>query len=240
VGTVRRKPTLAIAAALALGLGGCASGPAGTEVAASASREQAARPVGELRRILLLPVVFEPGQCRWPDAAARLDASTVLFLQDWKGYEVQRASAGDPALARRAGALAAWQDENPDGGTLPPPLQHDLGALAGTGAADGVLVVHATPRCGGYTTQALQAVARAVPGSIGGAPVHTLSATLFDAGRGAAAWQRQITPQAWADPPPAGPLPFDMRRATEELFHPIENALPAVLERPGRITPATP
>jgi len=240
MGAVRRRATLAIAAVLALALGGCASGPAEREVHTPASSEQAARPVGELRRILLLPVVFEPGQCRWPDGAARLDSSTVLFLQDWKGYEVLRAAPGDPAIARRASALAAWQSENPDGGVLPPPLQRDLGELAGPGTADGVLVVHATPRCGGYTTQALQAVARAVPGSIGGAPAHTLSATLFDAARGAAAWQRQITPQAWVDPPPAGPSPFDMRRAAEELFHPIENALPAVLERPGRVTPASP
>jgi len=226
-------------AALALTLGGCASGPAESDGAGvSPALEQAGRPAGELRRTLLLPMVFEPGECRWPDAAARLDAAIQLFLQDWKGYAVQRAAPGDAAVARRAGALAAWQTDNPDGGTLPPPLRRDLGELAGT--ADGVLVVHATPRCGGYTTQALQAVARAVPGSVGGAPLHTLSATLFDAARGAPAWQRQITPQAWADPPPAGPSPFDMRRAAEELFHPIENALPAVLERPDRAAPATP
>jgi hypothetical protein len=228
-------------AALALALGGCASGPAEEDVAAPATAlDRAPRPAGELRRILLLPVVFEPGECRWSDAAARLDASAVLFLQDWKGYAVQRAAPGDAAVARRAGALAAWQAENPDGGTLPPPLQRDVDELAGASTAEGVLVIHATPRCGGYTTQALQAVARAVPDSIGGAPVHTLSATLLDAARGATAWQRQITPKAWADPPPAGPSPFDMRRAAEELFHPIENALPAVLERPRRVTPSTP
>ncbi len=233
--TLRR----ALALALALAGGGCASEPAEDRPAPTV-REEAARPAGELRRVLLLPVVFEPGECRWPDAAARLDASAVLFLQDWKGYEVQRAAQGESRIGRQAVALVGWQDENPEGGSVSGPLRQSLAELAGTVAADGVLVIHATPRCGGYTTQALRAVARAVPSGIGGAPLHTLSATLFDADRGAAAWQRQITPQTWADPPPTGPSAFDMQRAAEELFHPIENALPAVLRRPGGTAPGTP
>ena len=53
MGAVRREATLAIAAVLSLALGGCASGPAATEVAPPAELGQAARPAGELRRILL-------------------------------------------------------------------------------------------------------------------------------------------------------------------------------------------
>ena len=223
---------------LALVLAGCGSAPRGAgPPLATAGGDETARPVGELRRLLLLPVVFEAGACRWPDAAARLDASSVLFLRDWKGYQALRPAGREPGVTRLAGDLAIWQDENPDGGRLPDALRGELGEVARTAGADGILVIRATPRCGGYATQALQAVARAVPSTIGGAAGYALSAAVYDADRGAPAWRRQTTPQGWADSPAGGPSPFDMQRAAEELFHPIENALPAVLQQPAAAPP---
>jgi len=237
MGAVRTIAALVTVAALA----GCGGMPDRERAAPEASAPvAAARPVAELRRLLLLPVVFDPAQCQWPEAAARLDASTVLFLQDWKGYQLLRSAPGDPNVTEQARALAVWQAQHPDGGTVTEPLRDELGALAGGVAADGVLVIHAAPRCGGYTTQALQAVARVVPDTIGGGAAEPLSATIFDGRGGATAWQRQVAPRTWAGAPPAGPSAFDMQRAAEELFHPIDNALPAVLERPRTPIPVTP
>ncbi|MCU0971107.1 MAG: hypothetical protein MUF57_04770 [Gammaproteobacteria bacterium] len=77
--------------------------PARVPGVASSPEDQVVRGVGNLRRLLVLPVVVDQGSCNWPEVARDLDESVVRFLRDWKGYELVRPAQLDDAwkLARR-------------------------------------------------------------------------------------------------------------------------------------------
>jgi hypothetical protein len=217
----------ALAALLALALAACGTGretPApGTEARPAPTR------VGELRRLLMLPVAYAPGSCRWPDAALRLDQSAVLFVRDWRGYEILRPARTEPAR-RLAHALAEWARDADAGDRPPPPLRGELGDLTREAGADGVLVLAATPDCTGVTGRALGAIAGVVAST--GAP---LEGVVLDVHRGTLLWRNGVKPALWEGAvPPSGPSPYAMQRAIEELFQPLDNAVPAVLAPASR------
>jgi hypothetical protein len=199
--------------------------PAGT--APRAADDQVVRGVGNLRKLLALPVVVQPAGCDWPDVARDLDEAAVRFLRDWKGYELVRPA--DPiAAAALAGQIGAWQEKSATSRTPPVELRARLGAAAERAGTDGVLVVHAAPEC----PRGPEAGLLTLPARLAGSLDRTLSAGIYDAATGALVWQNQIRPTAWdparygAQPPPR----FETRQAAEALFAPIENAIPAVLE----------
>jgi hypothetical protein len=212
----------ALVALLALWLSACG---AGRDAPASGAEPRPAAPrVGELRRLLMLPVAYAPGSCRWPDAALRLDQSAVLFVRDWRGYEVLRPARTEPAR-RLAIALAEWARDADVDERAPPPLRGELGDLAREAGADGVLVLAATPDCAGVTGKALGAITGVVANAA--AP---LEGAVLDARRGALLWRNAVQPALWEGAlPPPGPSPYAMQRAIEELFQPLNNAVPAVL-----------
>jgi hypothetical protein len=217
----------ALAALLALALAACGTGrdtsAPGTEARPAATR------VGELRRLLMLPVAYAPGSCRWPDAALRLDQSAVLFVRDWRGYEILRPARTEPAR-RLAHALAEWARDADAGARPPPPLRGELGDLAREAGADGVLVLAATPDCAGVTGKALGAIAGVVASS--GAP---LEGAVLDARSGTLLWRNAVKPALWEGAvPPSGPSPYAMQRAIEELYQSMDNAVPAVLAPAAR------
>jgi hypothetical protein len=226
-------------------LTGCATSPRPPgPPAASAPRaadDQVVRGVGNLRKLLVLPVVVQPAGCDWPDVARDLDEAAVRFLRDWKGYELVRPA--DPiAAAALAGQVGAWQEKNAASRTPPVELRTRLGAAAERAGTDGVLVVHAAPEC----PRGPEAGLLTLPARLAGSLDRTLSAGVYDAATGTLVWQNQIRPAAWdparygAQPPPR----FETRQAAEALFAPIENAIPAVLEtsprarRPAQAAPA--
>jgi hypothetical protein len=212
--------------------------PAGT--APRAADDQVVRGVGNLRKLLALPVVVQPAGCDWPDVARDLDEAAVRFLRDWKGYELVRPA--DPiAAAALAGQIGAWQEKSATSRTPPVELRARLGAAAERAGTDGVLVVHAAPEC----PRGPEAGLLTLPARLAGSLDRTLSAGIYDAATGTLVWQNQIRPAAWdparygAQPPPR----FETRQAVEALFAPIENAIPAVLEtspRPRRSAAPTP
>lgn len=228
-----RSACRAAAVALSLLLAGCGAAPdpvrpadAGGPVARG---DPAARGVGQLRRLVVLPVAYTPGDCEWPDAAPRLDQAAVLFLRDWKGYEVVRPPRADSAL-RLARDLAEWQRTAGAGASPPAALRNPLTGLARDLAGDGVLLIRAAPACAGTAAKALTAIA-----SVVGSKDATLEAAAFEAGSGAPVWRSAIRPALWEGAqPPSGPSAYAMQRAIEEVFQPMENAVPAVLKPAAR------
>ena len=224
------RPTpCVVAIALSLALVGCgaARDPAApAESTQSAVQADAVVGVGQLRRLVMLPVVYTPGECQWPDVAPRLDQAAVLFLRDWKGYEVIRPPRPEPAL-ELARALADWQRDAGVDAPPAPPLRDRLTGLVRQFGGDGVLLVQASPVCEGTAGKALSAIA-----SVVGSDDSTLRATVLNAA-GTPAWHGAIRPAAWKPPlAPTGPSAYGVQRAVEELFQPMENALPTLL-RPG-------
>jgi hypothetical protein len=223
---------LLLMAAALLGCGASArrSAPA-VEAAPRAPDDQVVRGVGNLRRLLALPVVVEQGSCDWPDVARDLDEAAIRFLRDWKGYDIVRpAELGATwTLARQVGV---WQEKDAGKGKPPADLRARLMEAAEALAADGVLVIHAAPECPAGAGAGLLTLPARLAGSLN----RSLSAGIFEAERGTLIWHNQIDPAGWdpgrygARPPPR----FETRQAGEALFAPIENAVPAVLKAPPR------
>lgn len=228
---MRYLALLLISAALA----GCSSPPqrpaATVKAPPGTADDQVVRGVGNLRKLLVLPVVVEQGNCDWPDVAADLDEAAIRFLRDWKGYEPVRPAdlEGAWVLARQ---LGTWQMKDPGAGKPPADLRARLMVAGEEAAADGVLVVHASPECPRGTEGGLLTLPARLAGSLN----RNLSAGVYEVERGALVWHNQIRPAGWdpgrygAQPPPR----FETRQAGESLFAPIENAVPAVLKAPAR------
>lgn len=228
---MRHLALLLIAAAL-LACGSPPQRPASPGKAAPrATDDQVVRGVGNLRRLVALPVVVEQGSCDWPDVARDLDEAAIRFLRDWKGYELVRPADTTAAwaLAREVGA---WQEKAGGAGKPPADLRARLMVAGEEAAADGVLVVHSSPECPGGTDASLLTLPARLAGSLN----RSLSAGVYEAERGTLVWHNRIRPPGWdpgrygAQPPPR----FETRQAGESLFAPIENAVPAVLKPPPR------
>jgi hypothetical protein len=205
--------------------------PARAPSVASSPEDQVVRGVGNLRRLLVLPVVIEQGSCDWPEVARDLDESVVRFLRDWKGYELVRPAQLDDAwkLARR---LGEWQEGDVGKGRPPSELRARLVAAGTDARADGVVAVHASPECPGGADAGLLTLPRRLAESLN----RTLSAGVYETATGTLHWHRHIRPPGW-DPVRYGSRPpprFETRQAAEGLLGPIENAVPAVLKAPPR------
>lgn len=227
-----RYVALFLVTAALLGCGSPPQRPASAGKAAPrAPDDQVVRGVGNLRRLVALPVVVEQGSCDWPDVARDLDEAAIRFLRDWKGYEPVRPADPDGAwtLARE---LGTWQEKAPGAGKPPADLRARLMVAGEEAAADGVLVVHASPECPGGADAGLLTLPARLAGSLN----RSLSAGVYEAERGTLVWHNHIRPPGWdpgrygAQPPPR----FETRQAGESLFAPIENAVPAVLKPPPR------
>jgi hypothetical protein len=235
---MRYLPVLMIGALLA----GCASAPkqppATPRAAPKATDDQVVRGVGNLRKLVALPVVVEQGSCDWPDVARDLDESAIRFLRDWKGYELVRPAQGDDAAWTLAQELGAWQEKNADAGRPPAELRAKVLVAGENAGADGVLVIHASPECPGGANAGLLTLPARLAGSLN----RTLSAGIYETERGTLLWQQHVRPPGWdatrygAQQPPR----FETRQAGEALFSPIENAAPAVLRGPPKPRKATP
>jgi hypothetical protein len=233
-----------------LALASCGSSPeipARVPSVASSPEDQVARGVGNLRRLLVLPVVIDQGSCNWPEVARDLDEAAVRFLRDWKGYELIRPARLDDAwkLARR---LGEWQEGDVEKGKPPGELRARLIAAGTDAGADGVVAIHASPECPGGADAGLLSLPSRLAESLN----RTLSAGIYETATGRLYWHRHVRPQGW-DPVRYGSRPpprFETRQAAEGLLGPIENAVPAVLKpapkprpiaRPAAETvPATP
>ena len=135
---LRYLALMLIAAAL-LGCGAPARRSAtAVEAAPRAPDDQVVRGVGNLRRLLALPVVVEQVSCDWPEVARDLDEAAIRFLRDWKGYDIVRPADLDAAwtLARQVGA---WQENDAGKGKPPADLRARPFRLR-TGAAGVALV----------------------------------------------------------------------------------------------------
>ena len=205
--------------------------PSAGKAAPRAPDDQVVRGVGNLRRLVALPVVVEQGSCDWPDVARDLDEAAIRFLRDWKGYDPVRPA--DPAAAwALAREVGAWQEKAGGAGKPPADLRARLMVAGEEAAADGVLVVHSAPECPGGTDAGLLTLPARLAGSLN----RSLSAGVYEAERGTLVWHNHIRPPGWdpgrygAQPPPR----FETRQAGESLFAPIENAVPAVLKPPPR------
>jgi hypothetical protein len=209
--------------------------PARVPGVASSPEDQVVRGVGNLRRLLVLPVVVDQGSCNWPEVARELDESVVRFLRDWKGYELVRPAQLDDAwkLARR---LGEWQEGDVGKGRPPPELRTRLIAAGTDAHADGVVAVHASPECPAGTDAGLLTLPSRLAESLN----RTLSAGVYEAATGTLYWHRHIRPPGW-DPVRYGSRPpprFETRQAAEGLLGPIENAVPAVLKPAPKPRPA--
>jgi hypothetical protein len=228
---MRHIALLLIAAAL-LACGSPPQRPASPGKAAPrATDDQVVRGVGNLRRLVALPVVVEQGSCDWPDVARDLDEAAIRFLREWKGYEPVRPAdtAAAWSLAREVGA---WQEKAGGAGKPPADLRARLMVAGEEASADGVLVIHSSPECPGGSDAGLLTLPARLAGSLN----RSLSAGVYEAERGTLVWHNRIRPPGWdpgrygAQPPPR----FETRQASEALFAPIENAVPAVLKPPPR------
>lgn len=223
-----RPIRLALAALLAAALAACGTGRE-APAAGTAAVPAAAGGVGPLRRLLVLPVTYAPGSCQWPDMAPRLDQSAVLFVRDWKGYDIVRPPRSDATL-RLARGLAEWQRAASAGDRPPAPLRSELVALARDAGADGVLLLDAAPDCAGVTGKTLTALAGVVT-----RPAAPLETAAFDGRHGTLVWRNAVRPALWeAELPRSGPSAYAMQRAIEELYQPMDNAVPAVLTPAAR------
>lgn len=222
-----RLTPVVVLSMLALGIAACGTGR--DEAAAGPATGTDPGRVGQLHRLAMLPVVYTPGSCQWPEAALRLDQTAVLFLRDWKGYEIVRPSRTEPAL-QLARALGEWQRGATVGDRPPAALRGEIADFARAAGADGVLVLASTPDCSGTAGKALSAIAGVVAST--DAPLESAA---YEARRGSLVWRHGLRPTLWAgNLPLAGPSTYAMQRAIEELYQPMDNAVPAVLGTPAR------
>jgi hypothetical protein len=209
--------------------------PARAPSVASSPEDQVVRGVGNLRRLLVLPVVVDQGSCNWPEVARDLDESVVRFLRDWKGYELVRPAQLEDAW-KLARGLGEWQEGDVGKGKPQPELRARLVAAGTDAHADGVVAVHASPECPGGADAGLLTLPRRLAESLN----RTLSAGVYETATGTLHWHRHIRPPGW-DPVRYGSRPpprFETRQAAEGLLGPIENAVPAVLKTPPKPRPA--
>jgi len=108
---------------------------------------------GTLRRLLLLPPVFEPRpmKCRsgFPDDVEHwMETSAAAFLVDWKGYELVNPNDALPReeAAALAQQLGRWQATEPKGDP-PDVFAAQLRQAAKRTGADGIVVLFAGPKC---------------------------------------------------------------------------------------------
>jgi len=221
------------AALLGAALAGCSStwesGQAVTPASYAAGEDAVPRYAGKLRRLLMLsPVVAPVGeQCarRYPAATADwIEQAARAFLTDWKGYQVL--AAQDVSLVR---ALGPWQARSPQERRPPEALAARLRSLAAAHAADGVLVLHAAPQCIDMTDALLNVFVVGMPSFYSKAFGRSFSAGIYDAS-GSLAWQRYVS-LGPLDETAASRSRENAVGAVENLFDPLENAIPEILLR---------
>jgi hypothetical protein len=228
----------AASALLIAALAGCSStwrsGEAVTPTSYAAVADAVPRYAGKLRRLLLVPTVYEPvaEECSpvpVADAGRWLDEAARVFLADWKGYEVLAPGDGlaADALAQLARDLGRWQEREPDA-RLPPAAQREqLRRLAAARGADGVVVLHAAPECIGILDTTLMIFAVGMPNFYGKALGRNFSGGLYEAAAGTLVWQRRVNLGARNE----GLKRDDARKSVEQLFDLLENAIPEILLR---------
>lgn len=221
------------AAILAALLAGCSttweSGEAVAPASYAGSEDAVPRYAGKLRHLVMLPPVVEPvgESCarKYPSEAARwIYEEARAYLSDWKGYQLRPEK--DAALAR---ALGSWQERSPQERRPPAALSGQLRELVAANQADGVLVLHAAPECIETADIVLNVLVIGMPSFYSKVFGRDFSAGIYDSG-GSLVWQRYAT---------VGPLDAtEMSRsranaahAVENLFGPLENAIPEVLLR---------
>jgi hypothetical protein len=229
------KRTVALAAGLAL-LAGCASGWQTTEAVASTSYEASGdavlRYAGKLRRLVLLPALFEPIP---PNCAKRFSISVAQwmhdeakrFLVDWKGYEVielvgHLPDADAQALSRQ---LGQWQERDWESGRPPETLRAPAQALARRLGADGVIVIHAAPECPDWVDGTLNILLIGLPSFASKAMGRNFSVGIYDAASGSLVWQRYRNMDIERDLDSQ----TSMRIQVEIILGSLENAVPEVL-----------
>jgi hypothetical protein len=225
----------AFAAGLAL-LAGCSSAWQSTEPVAGtsyvASGDAVLRYAGRLRRLVLLPALFEPIP---PDCAERFPTSVAQwmhdeatrFLVDWKGYEViepvgHLPDADVQALSRQ---LGQWQERDWASGRPPETLRVPAQALARSLGADGVIVIHAAPECPDWGDMILNLLAIGMPSFYGKLMGRNFSVGIYDAASGSLVWQRyqNLNIDLHLNSQSA------MRDRVEIILGSLENAVPGVL-----------
>jgi hypothetical protein len=66
-------------------------------------------------------------------------------------------------------------------------------------------------------------------------PAAPLETAAFDGRHGTLVWRNAVRPALWeAELPRSGPSAYAMQRAIEELYQPMDNAVPAVLAPAAR------
>lgn len=228
----------AASALLIAALAGCSStwqsGEAVTPTSYAAGADAVPRYAGKLRRLVLLPVFYEPvaSECSprpVAELARTLDVRARAYLVDWKGYDVLEAGDAPPGDARAALArdLGRWQVREPEARLPPPQLRAPLRQLAAARGADGVVVMHAAPECIGALDITLNLLAVGMPNFYGKALGRNFSGALYESATGALVWQRRVS----TGPRNEGLGQDDAQGVIENLFGLLENAIPEILLR---------
>ncbi len=231
---MRARASAALLAAL---LAGCGSTwQANRPVAATsydAPKDAVPRYAGKLRRVALLPVVFETDlpRCRklYPaDIEDSIREEARRFLTDWKGYVVVEATQAAPSqdLQQLSAGLGQWQAKNPEMGRPPEELRARLQRLAARLNADGAIVLHGARECVTAGDVVLNLLVVGMPNFYGKLFGRNFSAGFYDAASGSLVWQRYMN-MFGGDPP-------EIVRVTDEveaLLGGLENAIPEVLLR---------
>lgn len=230
-----------VLAATVVLIAGCSSTWETTEPVAAAttqaSEDTVPRTAGKLRRLILLPPVFEMDTA---DCATRLNVSVESnsqmihdaakqFLVDWKGYEVIEAGTHLPEADARAlvRELGIWQEASAADRIPPEALRAPVQTLARNLRADGAIVLHAAPECINWVDVTLNLLAVGMPNFYGKMFGRNFSAGIYEAATGSLVWQHYVNvPMASPGCVRSGAC-IDNR--TQLLLGTLENAVPAAL-----------
>lgn len=198
-----------------------------------AARDTAPRYAGKLRRLLLLPALYDPiePQCnRTPpeEGGILLGEAAGAFLADWKGYEILRPGAAQTMPAALLRELGVWQARDFAQGRPPNALSAALVDVAAAARADGVIVLHAVPECISTMDITLNLLGIGMPNFYRKALGKNFSAGLYAAADGALVWQRHIGIGPASDQRLSR---HDAARSIETMFGVLENAIPKILLR---------
>jgi|GEM_PF-2864066 len=250
----------------ALALGGCGSSAvweterAIVPVTYAPTENAVARHVGRLRRLALIATNFdyEP-QGKFSEALGSfpngdeveierrlgeaLAQRALRFLADWRGYDVvdARGRAGDGENGHRVAAIVDWLARAPAGAEPPPEVAAAVTALARAREVDGLVVIKGWGRqvSGGEMLAVLGTASLAWP-VLFAADKTRLRADIVEGARGRLVWRHVLTSKdATVLNVQSNEGPHSSKTIAEDLFAPLEPALPSVFAVPslGRAPP---
>jgi len=206
------------------------------------SEERIKRSVGKLRRLAITPIRYEHVKdgTRVPDkelpVTREWSSMALSHLRDWKGYEVAPLELYDDMYPQKLGrsrdeidrsleALAKWAKDSPDG--EPPPAEV-VSTVNGIGRAlntDGLVIVQGFRREPSTWNVALVILSASLTWPLLAVEGYfEMRADLYEVETGRIVWRHRISERRidvddhW---PP--------RSAMQQLFDPIEQALPRAL-----------